>query len=170
MGAAVFFCCSREVGPAGAGNGALPDDFTSRLDRRRKKLILEIAVRQTGAFDEFDNPLRLGDIPGKRFLASHAFQRCAAMRDGLEDLLKIFEPGMIRPANPNRLDCGIGDHLADRAVEFGFSDFQGMRKIRRFRSIVCVGTPDASDIGVADADERFQVKAGVEAAADDADS
>src|SRR5437016_9127023 len=74
---------------------------------------------------------------------------------------------MIRAAEPDRVDAGIRNHVPDRSVEFGFGDLQGMRKMRRVRRIVRVRTPDASDIGVANAHESFQVKAGVEAAADD---
>jgi hypothetical protein len=45
-----------------------------------------------------------------------------------------------------------------------------LREICRFRSVRRVGTPDASDVGIANADEGSQVKAGVEAAADDSNS
>ena len=74
---------------------------------------------------------------------------------------------MIRAAEPDCVDAGIRNHVPDRSVEFGFADFQGMHKIRRVRRIVRVRTPDASDIGVANAHESLQVKTGVEAAADD---
>ena len=74
---------------------------------------------------------------------------------------------MVRTAKPDRIDSGVRNHVPDRRVEFGFTDFQGMRKIRRVRRIVRVRTPDASDIGVANAHESLQVKTGVEAAADD---
>ena len=72
--AAVFLGCARQIRPAGAGNGAVPNNFPPGLHGWREKLIFEIAVKKTHAFDKFDNPLRLSDISRERFLASDALQ------------------------------------------------------------------------------------------------
>ena len=72
--AAVLLGCARQIRPAGAGNGAVPNNFPPRLDGWREKLIFKIAVTKSGAFDKIDNPLGLSDISRERFLASDALQ------------------------------------------------------------------------------------------------
>jgi hypothetical protein len=77
---------------------------------------------------------------------------------------------MIWAAKPYRFDGGVRNHVTNRTVEFGFADFQDLREICRFRRVGRVGTPDATEVGIPNADESSQVKPGVEAAPDDSNS
>jgi hypothetical protein len=42
--------------------------------------------------------------------------------DCVDDLLDVFDAAVIRPRDPERLDRGIGDHLANRGIRLRLAD------------------------------------------------
>src|SRR2546426_9660190 len=87
---AMFFCRPGKIRTPREGNPSIPDDLSPDLYGRREELILEIPVAETGSFDQFQNPLRLSDIPGERFFARQAVESSTAALDRTYELFYIF--------------------------------------------------------------------------------
>ena len=74
VGAAVLFGRSRKIGTSRQRNTSIPDDLTTDINRRREELIFELPMAQADASNQIQNPFRLGNVSGKRFLASQALE------------------------------------------------------------------------------------------------
>src|SRR5262250_3058605 len=66
---AVLLGRAREIGPAGRGRPAGPQEVFPRLDLRSEDLVLEVAMREVDAPNELEHLFRFGDIAGERLLA-----------------------------------------------------------------------------------------------------
>ena len=73
---------------------------------------------------------------------------------------------MVGPGEPERVDGGIRDHVADRCVGFRLADVETARPLGGGGRVCGGRAPDAEHVGIAHGAERLQVKARVEAAAD----
>ena len=74
VGAAVLFGGSRKIGTSRQRSTSIPEDLTTDINRRREDLIFEIPMAQVDASGQIQNPFRLGNVSGKRFLASQALE------------------------------------------------------------------------------------------------
>jgi hypothetical protein len=88
----------REVGAAGRGRAACPQQVFARLDLGREDLVLEIAVGQSDAPNEVEHLFRFGDVAGERFLARNALERPLAGLDRVHELLDVLDARVVRPA------------------------------------------------------------------------
>jgi hypothetical protein len=85
------------------------------------------------------------------------------------DLLHDFTPGVIRGADPEGPDGRIGGHLGDRRERLGLADSERLDQGAGFAGPFWIWVENAQDVGIPDADETLDVKAGDESAADDPD-
>src|SRR5206468_10840604 len=63
MRTAMFFGSPRQIRPAGTSYASRPNDLAPGRYRWREKLVFEISMTEADAFNQFDDPHRLGDIP-----------------------------------------------------------------------------------------------------------
>jgi len=82
----------------------------------------------------------------------------------------VRDSRLVGTAEPERVDRGIGDHVADGFVRPRLADIVLARERRRRSGVFFVWTPDATHVRIAHGRERLDVEAGVEAAADESDS
>src|SRR6266571_5627482 len=97
----MFLGGAREVGTARERYASLPNDLAAGCDGRRKNLILEVSMEQVGALNQFKNSLSFRDISSQRLLARQTLQRSPALFNGVDDLFNIFNPSVIRTAEPD---------------------------------------------------------------------
>ena len=111
----------------------------------------------------------LGDGTRQGFFARDAAQRPAARLERVDDLLYILHPRVIGAGQPERVDRGIRDEIADRGEGSRVSDVQIPRKPGGVGGVLAVRAPYAAHVRVANSAERLHVKARVETAADEPD-
>ena len=133
-------------------------------------MIFEIAGRQLDAPNEIVHPLRLGHVAGEWLLARDAFERTAPRLYCLYDLRHVFNAGVVRSAEPDRVDGRVRDHVGDARVRLRVADVERARELGRRSGVLPVRAPNAAHLGVTNGLERLDVKARVEAAADEADT
>jgi hypothetical protein len=97
---------AREVGPAGEPRAALPQQLPPVLDVRAEELVLEVAVRESGAPHQREQVLGLGHGARERLLARHAPQRAAPALDRVDERLDVLDARVVGPADPDRVDGG----------------------------------------------------------------
>src|SRR5207249_5415083 len=105
---AVLLGGAGEIGAARERRPAGPGDRSPLGDRRRERLVLEIAVGDAGLLYELGDAFRFGDVPGERLLAGGALELSLAARDRVRDLLHVLDPGEVWPGPPHRVHRGIG--------------------------------------------------------------
>ena len=167
---AVLFRGAREIWPAGERRAPCPHDRPPLGHRRREQLVLQVAVREPRFFHELGDALRLGDVTRERLLAGDALERPFAARHGVYDLLHVLDPGLVRPAQPQRVDRGVRHHVGDRAMRLGGAEVEPPRLRRHVLGVLAVRAPYAEHVGIAHGLQPLQVEPGVEAAAHEPDS
>ena len=150
---------------------ARPDQRAPCLDLRREELVLEVAVCESGAPDELDDPLRFGDGARQRLLAGDAAQRAATALEGVDDLLDVLDAPVVGAGEPEGVDAR-GRRPCRRSTRTASRRRRRAARARRGggRRSGRVRAPHAAHVGVAHRAERLHVKARVEAAADEADA
>jgi len=159
-----------EVGPPGVGGAAGPEKRAAGLDLRREDLILEIAGLESRAADERKHALRLGDIAGQRLLTGDAGEIGVAPHDRVGELLHVFHAGLVRPADPDRVDVRVHHHLADRTERPAGTDVEPAGIGGRGFRILAIRAPHPADFAVANPTKGLHVESGVEAGADEANA
>jgi hypothetical protein len=159
-----------EIGRAGQGRPAGPDDLLAADDRRGEDLVLEIAVEQARFRGEFEHSLGLPDVAPERLLAGHTHEFGLAGDDGVMDLLHDLPARVVRGADPDRPDARVGGHGRDGPVGLGLADAERPGQGAGLTGPLAVGIEDAQDVGVTDPHPGTDVEAGDETAADDADA
>jgi hypothetical protein len=106
-----------EIGAAGQGHSAPPDDLLSADDRRLEDLVFEVAVEQRSRLDEGEDLSRLGEVAGEGLLTGEADELRAAAADAVDDLLDDLDTQVVRGRDPERIDGGIAGELGERAVD-----------------------------------------------------
>jgi hypothetical protein len=139
----------------------------ARLNLRREDLVLQVAMRDTGALDQPNDVRSLGDGARQRLLAGNAAQSPLAGLERVDDLLDVLDPRMIRAGQPEGVDRRIRDEIADRREAFCGSDIQTPRQRGGAAGVLLVRTPYAAHVGIAHPAECLHVKARVEPAADE---
>src|SRR5262245_50166318 len=92
---AMFLGSPRQIRPAREGYASRPNDVAPGRNRRREELIFKISMANAGFFNQLEDPLRLSDIPCKRFLAGNTFERSAALFNRRNDLIDILDACVI---------------------------------------------------------------------------
>src|ERR1019366_4984594 len=138
------------------------------LDMRCEELVLQISRRHADALHEADDLLCLGDIAAERLFAGDALQRALAALHRGDDLLDVLDARVVRAAEPDRVDRMIRDHFGYGAMGPGVAHADVARKFRRRRRVLRVGAPHSANSGTAHAAPGEDVKARVEAGADEA--
>src|SRR2546423_5557920 len=159
-----------EVRTSRQRRSARPHQLTSTRDVGREELILEVARVEAYTLDHLDNLFRFGNVARQRLLASEPTQRTSTALDRIDDFLDVGEASMVRPAEPERVDSRVSDHIANGLVRPGLADIQLSGKRSGGRRVLLVRTPDSAHIDLSDRGQRLDVEAGVETAADEADA
>src|SRR5262249_31348952 len=147
-----------------------PDERAPGLDLWREQLVLEVAVRDTGALYEVEDLLGLGDVAGERFLARNTLELSLPAFERVDDLLHGLDAGVVMAGEPDRVDCGIGAHVGDRRVGFRFAHLELARQGSGGGGVLLVRAPDAAHVGVAHGLPALEMELRVEAGADKADA
>src|SRR5262249_9088300 len=129
---AVLLGRSCQIGPACGGNASCPDDLAPCRDGWSEELIFKIPVPKTGLFNQFKDAPCLANIPREWLLARDAFERSTPALECRCNFLDILHARVIWSAKPYGVDGRIGNHIADRFVEPGFTHVEGARETRRF--------------------------------------
>jgi hypothetical protein len=115
-------------------------------------LIFEIAVRQLKVFDRANHLARLTYVSRERLFARYGAKIAFARFDRVRDLFHIFEPRVIRPAQPKAIDIRRGDHIRDRieGARLAHSERAGERG--GFSCMLAIGTPHTQHVSVTHSD------------------
>src|SRR5688572_12164795 len=159
-----------EVGPPGVRRAPGPDERLARLDLWREELVLEVSRGDTEAPNELDHLLRFGNVAGERLLAGDPFELALPGLHRADDLLDVLDPRVVRPAEPDRVDRRVGDHVGDGRVCLRLADVVLSRQLGGRRRVLSVRTPDSADVRGAHGLKSLDVKPGVEPAADETDA
>src|SRR5512138_1699696 len=169
MWPAVFFSRAREIGATGKRSSPRPDQILAARNVWCEELILEITGIQLYTCGELRHFLRFADIAREWFLACETEQR-RAVAHRADDLLDVLDARVVGSAQPDCVDRGVGDHFSDRSECARVTNFRFSRVRGRCPCMLCVGTPDSANVGVANSGESLNVKTRVEAAADESDA
>ena len=135
MRTTVFLGGPRKIRPACERNTSAPNDIAACGNGRCKKLIFEISVTESDAFYQLNDSCCLSHIPRQWFFAGQTFKRSAPAFNRRHDLFDILDTRVIRPAEPDGLDFGIGNHVADRAIDSGLTDIERVREEAAARGV-----------------------------------
>ena len=102
----------------------------ARFHLRREHLVLQVAVRESRALDQRQHALGFRDRPRQRLFAGDAAERPLASLDGIDDFFDVLEAPMVGPREPERVDRGIGDHVANAGVGSRLADVETARALR----------------------------------------
>ena len=171
--AAVLLGGAREVRTAGRRRAARPEQLRARP---------RPAARRAGSRgSRAAMPTRFTSAthaasPRRRCAPAASRRRCPlsvalAALDRVDDLLDVLDARVVRAAEPDRVDRGIGDHVGDRRVRLRVADVELARAApppTRRSSAFGLQTPSTSASRTPR--QRLHVEARVEAAADEADA
>ena len=168
---AVLFRGAREVGPSRRRRAARPEQLASQF---------RPAARRPGSRDSRARS-RCASRDRATFFASATLRASgfsqampASVPFPLSIACTISSTFSMRawfgPGEPDRVDRRIGDHVGDRRVRLRRADVEVARELRGRRGVLLVRAPDAEHVGVAHGAKCLEVKARVEAAADERDA
>src|SRR6185437_16278637 len=130
----------------------------------------EIAVGDPGLLRELEDPLRFRDVATQRLLARYPAELSFPARDRVRDLLEVLDAREVRAAYPERIDRGVGHHLAQRAVRLCLPHVELPRHCRHVLSVLVVRAPHTQHVRIAHALEREEMEPRVEPASDESDA
>jgi hypothetical protein len=167
MRTAVLLGGAREVGAAGQLRASRPDYLSAALHLGREELVLQVSGQHACPFGERHYPLGLRHVAREWLLAGDADERATPGVDRLDDLLHVLDTLVVGTTDPDRVDGGIGHHVADGLVRLRLAHAELPRECRGRGGVPRVGAPHAEYVGITHADESLQVEFRVEAAPDD---
>jgi len=170
MRSAMFLGGAGEIRPSGRRGATRPGQGMARLDLRCEQLVLQVAVRDPRAVDQRQHALGFRDRAPQRLLAGDALEIPASSLHGVDDFFDVLEPPMVGPGQPERVDGGIRNHVANRSEWFRVADVETTRALGCGGRMGVRRAPDTEHVGVANRSERLQVESRVETAADEADT
>jgi hypothetical protein len=167
---AVLLGGTGQVGAAGRGGAAGPDEHAAMLHLRAEELVFEVAVPEPRLPGERGHLLRFLDGAGEWLFAGKPQEFTAAAEHGVGDFLDVGHSRLVGPAEPDGVDGRVGHHFGNGAVGacLPHVELPGIR--RGVLSVGAIGAPDAEHVGIAYSLPALHVKAGVESAADESDA